>query len=70
MSESLWSAGRNTHLKIVAVALVAAIIVVAVGIYARDTDSAASVAAVKADRPLLKAGQPASFTDSAGSSVR
>jgi hypothetical protein len=70
MSESLWSAGRNTHLKIVAVALVAAIIFVTVGIYARDTDPASAVAAVKADRPVLKAGQPASLTDSAKSSVR
>ena len=35
MNSSLWSAGRNTHLKIVAVSLMASIIVVAIGINAR-----------------------------------
>ena len=35
MNSSLWSAGRNTHLKIVAVALMASIVVVIVGINSR-----------------------------------
>jgi hypothetical protein len=70
MSESLRSAGRNTHLKIVAVAFLAATVVVTIAIYARSPDPGSAVAAVKAARPVLKAGQPASYTDSAKSSVR
>jgi hypothetical protein len=70
MSESLRSADRNTHLRIVAVALLAAITVVTVGIYARDPDPGSAVAGIKVDRPVLKAGQPATYTDSAKSSVR
>jgi hypothetical protein len=70
MSASLWSAGRNAHVRIVAVALVAAIIVVVVGIYSRITTSGTAVATVKADRPVLRTGQPATYTDSAKSSIR
>lgn len=70
MSESLRSAGRNTHLKIVAVALLAAVIVVTVGLYARDLNPGSAVADAKVDRPVLKAGQPATYTGSSNSSVR
>jgi hypothetical protein len=70
MSESLRSAGRNTHFKIVAVALLAAILVVAVGINARDNNPGPAVAGVKANPAVLKAGQPATYTDSSNSSVR
>ena len=38
MSPSLLNAGRTTHLKIVAVALVAGIVVIAVGINARTSN--------------------------------
>jgi hypothetical protein len=70
MSESLWSAGRDTHLKIVAVALVAAIVVVMVGIYASDKETGTATAAIKADRPTLKAGQPASYSQRTKSSLQ
>jgi hypothetical protein len=63
MSESLWSAGRHTHLKIVAVALVAAILFVTVGVYSRVTTSDVSVATVKA-------GKPAALTETTSSSTR
>lgn len=55
MSHSLIGADRTTHLKVLCVALVAAIAVVAVGITARiaDTDTA---------RIVVKAGKPAVFT--------
>ena len=33
MNSSLWSAGRNTHLKIIAVALMASIVVVVIGVH-------------------------------------
>ena len=61
MSPSLLNAGRTTHLKIVAVALVAGIAVVAVGINARTTNiTTARVgtdAVVKAGQPVTYAGQ-------------
>jgi len=62
MSPSLLNAGRTTHLKIVAVALVAGIAVVAVGINARTTNIAATDrvgtdAVVRAGQPVTYAGQ-------------
>jgi hypothetical protein len=62
MNSSLWSAGRNTHLKIVAVSLMASLIVVVIGINAR-TDSGAN-------QVVLKAGTPTIYTDNAGPSIR
>jgi hypothetical protein len=70
MSSSLRSAGRNTHIRTVAVALVAAIIVASLGIYSRIATQEASVAAVKADRLVVKAGKPAALTDSTSASTR
>jgi hypothetical protein len=68
MNHSLHSADRGTHLKVVAVALVAAIAVVAVGISARVADSTSAI--VRVQGPVLKAGQPATFTSSETSAVR
>ena len=68
MHSSLHRAGSTTHLKIVLVSLVAAIVVVAVGINARTsgTDTAAS-----ANGPaVVKAGQPPAFAGQEGSTVR
>jgi hypothetical protein len=63
MSPSLLNAGRTTHLKIVAVALVAGIAVVAVGINARTTniatDRVGTDAVVRAGQPVTYAGQEA-----------
>ena len=59
MSYSLLNAGRTTHLKIVAVALVAGIAVVTVGINARTSNLA--TARVGTDNAVVKAGQPATF---------
>jgi|SoiMethySBSTD1v2_1073268.scaffolds.fasta_scaffold01261_5 hypothetical protein len=70
MSESLRSADRHTHLRIVAVALVAALGVVIVGIYARDSNPGTVTADVKVDRRVVKAGQPAAYTDRASSNLR
>jgi hypothetical protein len=61
VSPSLLNAGRTTHLKIVAVALVAGIAVVAVGINARTTniatDRVGTDAVVRAGQPVTYAGQ-------------
>ena len=55
MSHSLIGADRTTHLKVLCVALTAAIAVVAIGITARVTDSAPA-------QVVVKAGKPAAFT--------
>ena len=68
MNHSLHSADRSTHLKIVVVALVAAIAVVAVGISARVSDSPSVT--VRVQGPVLKAGQPATTASSETSAVR
>jgi hypothetical protein len=70
MSESLRSADRNTHLRIVAVGLIAAIVIVTIGIYARDINPGTVMAGTKADRPVVRAGQPAAYVDSVNSNVR
>ena len=70
MTHSLIGADRNTHLKIVIVALVGAIAVVTVGIAARVTDTGSMTAQMKTDGPVLKAGKPATFTTSETSAVR
>jgi hypothetical protein len=62
MNHSLLTADRATHLKIVAVALVAAILVVSIGITAHLM-SAETTAAVRSSGPVLRAGKPATYTD-------
>jgi hypothetical protein len=57
MTHSLIGADRNTHLKVVAVALVGAIAVVLVGITARVADSGVTIAT--GSGVMLRAGQPA-----------
>ena len=69
MNHSLVTADRTTHLKIVAVSLVAAIAVVLVGITARVTDSGAS-ANLQAHGPVLKAGKPAAVTARDGNAIQ
>jgi len=66
MSPSILNAGRTTHLKIVAVALVAGIAVVAVGINARNLDTAR----IGTDRAIIKAGQPTTYAGQETSAVR
>ena len=62
MNSSLWSAGRNTHLTIVAVSLMASIVVVVIGVNARLDSGPNQV--------VVKAGQPAIYTDNAGATIR
>ena len=62
LNSSLWSAGRNTHLKIVAVSLMASIIVIMIGANARYDSGP--------DQVVIKAGQPAVYTDNAGATIR
>jgi hypothetical protein len=68
MNSSLWSAGHTTHLKIVAVSLIASIVVVAIGINAR-LDNAAT-AGVEKSQLVVKAGKPTTYTDNGGATIR
>jgi hypothetical protein len=66
MNHSIYSADRPTHLKIVAVALVAGIAVAAVGLSARlNTDDGYAQTA-----RAIKAGKPITVTSSEASVVR
>ena len=64
MNHSIHSADRATHLKIVAVALVAGIAVAAFGIVARSNVDYSQTAQV------IKAGKPVAITSSGTSAVR
>ena len=63
MHHSLLGAGRTTHLKIVALSLAGAILVILIGLNARVTDGASTGA-------VVKAGQPATFAGQESSSIR
>ena len=64
MNHSFYSADRTTHLKIVVVALVAAISVTSLGIFARaNGDSSGytqTVRVIKADKPMMVTSSGAS----------
>ncbi|MDO9561071.1 MAG: hypothetical protein Q7J60_05595 [Bradyrhizobium sp.] len=64
MNHSIHSADRSTHLKIVVVALVAGIMVTALGISARTTTDLSQTAQV------VKVGKPITVTSSNASLVR
>ncbi len=68
MNHSIYSADRTTHLKIVVVALVAAIMVAGFGIAARSTADEGLVQT--ASTPVMKAGKPVVITSSSSSVVR
>jgi hypothetical protein len=72
MNHSLVTADRTTHLKIVAVSLVAAIAVILVGITARiaDTGAGTATAKIEAHGPVLKAGKNSVVTARDGSSIQ
>jgi hypothetical protein len=71
MNHSLVTADRTTHLKIVAVSLVAAIAVIVVGITARVADeSGAPSANLQAHGPVIKASKPTAVTAAEGTAVR
>ena len=71
MNHSLVTADRTTHLKIVAVSLVAAIVVIMVGITARVTDESSASTNLQAQHgPVIKAGKPSAVTAAEGTAVR
>jgi hypothetical protein len=70
MNHSIITADRTTHLKIVAVSLVAAIAVILVGITARISDTGTASAKLEAHGPVLKAGKNSVVTFRDGSSIQ
>lgn len=68
-NSTLLRADRTTHLKIVAVSLIAGILVVSVGIAARlpITDG---MAQIKTQEILLKSGQPVALMNLPGTAIR
>ena len=72
MNHSMLTCGATTHIKVVAVALVAAGLVAAVGLKGRLDDAGASnmTASVKAGGPTLKAGKPAVYSIRNDATVR
>ena len=70
MNHSLVTADRTTHLKIVAISLVAAIAVILVGITARVTETGTASANIQAHGPIIKAGKPSAVTARDGTTVQ
>jgi hypothetical protein len=70
MNHSLVTADRTTHLKIVAVSLIAAIAVILVGVTARISDTGNASAKLETQGPVLKAGKPATITARDGTSIQ
>jgi len=69
MNWSIYTADRTTHLKIVVVGLVAALLVSVIGISARQLNLGTDI--MSAQAPIvIKAGAPVIFTDRSGSTVR
>jgi hypothetical protein len=68
MNYSLLAAGRTTHIKIVVVALAAAITFVVVGINTRTSDI--PTARIQVDGIVVMAGQPATYAGQEVSTVR
>ena len=70
MNHSLVTADRTTHLKIVAVSLIAAIAVIMIGITARITETGTASAKLEAHGPVLKAGKASTVTFRDGSTIQ
>ena len=70
MSHSLVGADRNTHFKIVAGAMVSAIVLVVVGLVARLDDSETATAQLHANGPVLKVGKSKTVTTRDGTTIR
>lgn len=71
-NSSLSSADGATHVKIVAVSLLAGILVIGVGVTARPNfnDGTASPNRIEASGPVIKAGKPTAFTARDGVTIR
>ena len=69
-NSTIFTADRSTHVKIVAISLVASIAVLVVGITARNTTAADTTARIQTAGPAVKAGKPIAITHSDTSTIR
>jgi len=69
MNWSMYTADRNTHLKIVVVGLLAALLISFIGIAASALNSDTNIMTAQAPT-VIKAGAPVVFTVRSGSVVR
>lgn len=69
MNWSMYTADRTTHLKIVVVGLVAALLIAVIGISARDYNLGTDIMTAQSPS-VIKAGAPVVFTDRIGSTIR
>jgi hypothetical protein len=69
MNWSIYTADRNTHLKIVVVGLLAALLISFIGIAASALNSDTNIMTAQAPT-VIKAGAPVVFTVRSGSVVR
>ena len=69
MNSSMYTADRTTHLKIVVVGLVAALVIAVIGISARELNLGTDIMTVQTST-VIKAGGPVVFTDRSGPVVR
>lgn len=67
---TIFTADRATHIKIVAISLVASIAVLAAGIAARTTPAADTTARIQTAGPALKVGKPIAVTHSDTIAIR
>ncbi len=57
-NSTIFAADRNTHVKILAISVVASIAVLLVGMTARNTTAPDTIAHIHAAGPAVKAGKP------------
>ena len=69
MNWSMYTADRNTHLKIVVVGLTAALLIAVIGIATQQLNLGTHVLTAQAPA-VVKAGGPVVFTDRSGPIVR
>ena len=69
MNWSMYTADRNTHLKIVVLGLTAALLIAVIGIATQQLNPGIDVLTAQAPA-VIKAGGPAVFTDRSGPIVR
>jgi hypothetical protein len=69
MNWSMYTADRSTHLKIVVVGLLAALLIAVIAIAATELNLSTDIMTAQGPT-VIKAGAPAVFTDRSGPSVR
>jgi hypothetical protein len=70
MNHSMATADRYTHIKIAALAMVAAIVVVVIGFSARVDNPEIGVTRAESNVTVVKAGQPTQLTTRSGIEIR